>query len=108
MNDHISPGLIPCRDAFELKAASGPVEELGKRAGEALVGAIGDFGLDENKVFGGDLGPEMRIPLCTLIEVVGAVMGQACIATTGGHPYGDPAKEWLTTAIAHTVQKELS
>ena len=107
MNDHVSPGLIPCNDAFELREAAAPVDELGHRAGEALVGAIGDLDLLPDGVEPGLFAELKPLTGLQLAELVADVMGRACIATSGGHAYGDPARDWLTQAIVGKVSQEL-
>jgi len=107
MNEDHTPGTIPCRDAFELRAAAAPVEQLGKRAGEALLGALGDHALLPNDAPESLFTELKSITVVQLVEVVGAVLGQTCIETSGGHAYGDPAKDWLTQEICSTVERGL-
>jgi hypothetical protein len=97
--DRLVPGLIPCNDPFELRDAAEHIDALGRRAGEALVGAVGDYDLLPDGVEP-DLFAKLKpLDVMQLAEIVAAVMSKACIETSGGHAYGDPAHEWLAQAL---------
>ena len=104
--DRLVPGLIPCRDAFELRDAAEHVDALGRRAGEALVGAVGDYDLLPDGVEPDLFAVLTPLTVMQLAEIVAAVMSKACVDSSG-LTYSGPVLDWLAQALVGTVSKEI-
>jgi hypothetical protein len=95
-----SLGLIPCRDAQELKAAFDPATDLGQRFGTALISALADHDLLSDD--------EQRVAACSLQELGVAVsdaLSRAVLLTSHTGAWADPACEWITDACLAATQE---
>jgi hypothetical protein len=85
-------GLIPCRNAQELKAAHDPATELGARFGGALFNALHDAGL---------LDDGQQVSACTIEELIDAAsraLAQAVLTVDSPAAWADPAYDWIADA----------